>query len=270
VYVCLTHVILYTAGPINVWPLIRLQALNGIGLGSAVSIGASTVTDVFFQHERGKAMGVWTLLTNTGAFWACFLGGYIVTSKGWPWVYKTSAIINGATLFAMIVFLPETLYSRRNLDQHDPRLTSAKKFDFVDRYIKVYRRHGKLDLMSALRPIRMAMYPNVFIPAFFMGLGNALGPVAFTVIIPTYFREVYGFSLRASSNVNFALIIGAMAGEVFAGAWSDYLLTRRARSHGGKRIPELRIAALWPTAVMFPVSSCRPLSSFFTIANVYM
>ena len=235
-----------------------LRAFNGFGLGSAVSIGASTITDVFFQHERGKAVGVWTLLTNTGAFWGTFLGGYIVALQDWTWNFKACAIIDGTILLGMIFLLPETLYPRNTIIARE-----NTKFDYWDRFVVVRRRHdGKLTLLTILRPLRMCLYPSVFFPAFCVGLVNTFTAVGMSLIFPTVYENIFGFSLKAASNVNFALIIGALLGELFAGAWSDWVLTIMAKRHGNERIPELRLKAIYPGLIITPVKKYLLLRHF--------
>lgn len=47
--------------------LMFARAMNGFGPSAAFGLGAGTVVDVFFTHERGKAMGLFTLMYTNGA-----------------------------------------------------------------------------------------------------------------------------------------------------------------------------------------------------------
>lgn len=47
--------------------LVVARAFNGFGPSAALGLGAGTVVDVFYGHQRGKAMGVFTLMLTNGA-----------------------------------------------------------------------------------------------------------------------------------------------------------------------------------------------------------
>lgn len=47
--------------------LIAARAINGFGPSAALGLGAGTVVDLFFEHQRGKAMGFFTLMLTNGA-----------------------------------------------------------------------------------------------------------------------------------------------------------------------------------------------------------
>lgn len=71
-------------------------------------------------------MGVWTLLTNTGAFWESFIGCYVVADGGWTWAFKAAAILNGITFLWMIFCMPETIYPRRGPPQQQGQQTLSQ------------------------------------------------------------------------------------------------------------------------------------------------
>lgn len=69
--------------------LIVARAFNGFGPSAALALGAGTVVDLFYEHQRGKAMGVFTLMLTNGAHLApivSYIAFYSVTTKvllGW-------------------------------------------------------------------------------------------------------------------------------------------------------------------------------------------
>ena len=149
----------------------------------------------------------------------------------------------------MIFTMPETLYPRKNLVHRD----SYPPVNWTDKMWVFRRRHaGKITFMSFLRPLRMALYPTIFLSALLAGTVHMFAAVGTTLIIPTYFPAVYGFNIAQSGNVALSLIIGAIIGEFFSGAWSDWIMTKKAARYGGERVPEYRIDALWPALILCP------------------
>ena len=47
--------------------LIVARIFNGLGPSAAQGLGAGTVVDIFYGHQRGRAMGVFTLMSTSGA-----------------------------------------------------------------------------------------------------------------------------------------------------------------------------------------------------------
>lgn len=55
------------AGYCTSWSgLLATRVFNGIGAGSNVAIGAATICDLYFLHERGLFMGVYTFFLTNG------------------------------------------------------------------------------------------------------------------------------------------------------------------------------------------------------------
>jgi len=75
--------------------LIVARAINGFGLSAAIALGAGTVTDLFFVHQRGKAMGVFTLMLTNGAHLAPIVGEYVARDLEWRWCIWIGAILDG-------------------------------------------------------------------------------------------------------------------------------------------------------------------------------
>lgn len=47
--------------------LIVARAFNGSGAATAAVLGAGTISDMCYMHQRGKAMGLYTLMLTNGA-----------------------------------------------------------------------------------------------------------------------------------------------------------------------------------------------------------
>jgi MFS family permease len=110
--------------------LVLARAFNGFGQSAAFGLGAGTVVDVFFMHERGKAMGIFTLMLTNGAHLAPIVsssristnksrlihtayqvGGYVARELGWRWCFWVGAILNG-------VFVERPLPLKLNTTPH--------------------------------------------------------------------------------------------------------------------------------------------------------
>ena len=89
------------------------RMLQGFGASGAVAVGAGSIADVFFLHERGLYTGAWIAMSQSGPFIAPMITGVVIQAKGWRWSLWLMAIVAGCIFVLMFFFLPETLYVHR-------------------------------------------------------------------------------------------------------------------------------------------------------------
>ncbi|RDW87510.1 hypothetical protein BP5796_03204 [Coleophoma crateriformis] len=72
-----------------------------------------SLSDMFFQHQRGTVIGVYVLSTSIGTYLGPLIGGYIADSNmGWRWVGWWSVIISCVTILVCLFTLEETSFHR--------------------------------------------------------------------------------------------------------------------------------------------------------------
>ncbi|OKL60056.1 hypothetical protein UA08_04733 [Talaromyces atroroseus] len=205
-----------------------------------LSIGPAAISDMFFLHEKGKRMGVNSILLVIGPYVGGVVGGAIAgSSLGWRWSVYLTAILFGAEFIAQFLFVPETIYER---DQPTP-------------YIKL---HGPLSVMrfriptiteswreTFLHPFVMFAYLSVLLPAFW-----------FSVAAMTEVGNTAGFVLNfgADSQYHFTTtqvglcylsgIIGAGLGEICGGPLCD-LMARSSIKQNKEWRPERLLHLSW-------------------------
>ena len=81
--------------------------------GSIPSIlGASTITDLFFLHERGRAYLAFSLSFLLGTVAGPTFGGFIVEHVDWPIEFWWTVGFQGLALILVFLFLEETGFDR--------------------------------------------------------------------------------------------------------------------------------------------------------------
>lgn len=77
------------AGNTNSWSSILVtRVFCGIGAGSTVAIGAATICDMYFMHQRGVHMGVYSWFLTNGPHLAPLLGGFIAQYLNWQFCFS--------------------------------------------------------------------------------------------------------------------------------------------------------------------------------------
>jgi MFS family permease len=56
----------FGTGLANTWEsLIVARCFSGVGVGAAMALGPAVVSDMFFLHEKGLKMGIWTVFLTS-------------------------------------------------------------------------------------------------------------------------------------------------------------------------------------------------------------
>lgn len=93
---------------------------QGLGVSPAATVGLAIINDLFFEHERGQKVGLWVLAIDLGLLFGPLIGGYMDLA-GTAWIQWLTAILLGVVLLAEVFFLPETLYPRKTMLEHNTR-----------------------------------------------------------------------------------------------------------------------------------------------------
>ncbi|KAJ3776410.1 MFS general substrate transporter [Lentinula raphanica] len=245
----------------NFGQLVGLRILNGIfPVGAA--LGVATANDLFCLHERGRALGVFTVLSTTGAHFAPIPGGLIGQYLGWQWIFKFAAITNSFCLIFTFFFLPETLYIRDQIQTavKDPNLHSSGVFRrYLGRMNLGKRYPGRqLRLSDFFWPyIKMIRYPSVVFPAIYYGTQYGLGSTLPAVTVSHIFAQEFNWdTLQIGLAYGTALLIGAFLGETAGGWVVDSLMNRARRKAALKDTTapsEIRLKAIWTGEIIVPI-----------------
>lgn len=106
----------------TIW-LARVQTTND-ALWNQLFVGASescaeataqlSLSDLFFEQQRGSVMGLYVLATSVGTYLGPLLAGFIADSCGWRWVGWFAVIISFCTLLVFGFGFEETTFDRKN------------------------------------------------------------------------------------------------------------------------------------------------------------
>ena len=229
--------------------LLALRSLNGIGAGAPGGLGSATVCDMFFQHERGLYMGIFTVSLISGGHIAPVIGGFIEKNLKWNWCFYVPSIIGGAFLVIIIFFLPETLYPRSPEALAMPQRTWRQNMLLQG---KVHP-NRKLRMVDFIRPLQMLKYPSVLFPGLYYSVSFGYSSILFILTAANLFGSYYHFKpYQTGLLLGLPLTIGSLLGELVSGGFSDWVRFKRARATESVGRPEDRLLALLPALILTP------------------
>jgi EmrB/QacA subfamily drug resistance transporter len=88
--------------------LIALRAVMGIGAALLMPGTLSTITSVFPEEERAKAVGIWAGFATAGGTLGILASGALLEEFYWGSVFLVTAALAAVTLVAIVVVVPAT------------------------------------------------------------------------------------------------------------------------------------------------------------------
>lgn len=220
----------------NLSLLVIGRVLQGISAAALVPGSLAMLSSVFHPDDRARAIGSWSGLASVSTALGPFLGGWLIDSVSWRWVFLINPVIAGAPIFIALRFVPET----RN-DAADP----------VDVVGGVLLSIGLAGIVYALIEGPSGGWPTVAVVA---GVVGAVALVAFAVFESRTRFPMVPLSLFASrqfsgANATTFVVWGAI-GAVF------FLLTLHLQNDLGYSALEAGAASL-PITIMMALFAAR-------------
>lgn len=78
----------------NYGSMAACRALVAFFISPAAAIGSAVVAETFFRKERGRYMGVWTIMVTLGVPISPFIFGFVAQRVSYRWIYWILAIVS--------------------------------------------------------------------------------------------------------------------------------------------------------------------------------
>lgn len=257
-------------------PFIVGRAFLGAFEAPIESIVPSTITDIFFLHDRGEKVSFYGLSVLGGNELGPMLSAFIIQSLGMNWAFWIVATWILGNLVTMIFFMPETKYtgsrpkimivdSEQSLDE---RPITSEKVEELDRnekvvavsedsqesqqtikkrsYIQELKPWGTNDpsvslWKTFLRPFVLLAFPTVLWSCLIYGFALAWNVVLGASIAQLFAPPPYNFDSAAQGLIFLAPLIGSLFGTYLCGPMADMIATFYTKRNNGIREPEMRL-----------------------------
>ncbi|OQE42189.1 hypothetical protein PENCOP_c004G08268 [Penicillium coprophilum] len=210
------------------------RALVAFFISPASAIGSAVVMETTFKKDRGRYMGVWTLMVTLGVPIGPFIFGFVAYRAGYQWIFWTLAMINGGQFILYLFFGPETRYLDSGIDSKE----STRKIEYMS-----LRRidPAPFSWFEFVRPLTMARHPSILIPACAYAMVFLFASVLTTVEVPQLLQEKFELNSEQLGMQFLGVIIGSVIGEQMGGVLSDFWMSRRSQRINRKAEPEFRL-----------------------------
>ncbi|KIW94671.1 uncharacterized protein Z519_04648 [Cladophialophora bantiana CBS 173.52] len=242
------------------------RAFLGVFEAPMESIVPSTVTDMFFLHDRGAKVSYYGLSVLGGNELGPMLSALIIQSLGMAWAFYIVAIFIFANSVTQFFFMPETMYlgPRPSLELHEDKpdekgrasahieITDAdgaqvpKKTFLQELSFWGINDHSVSLWQAFARPFVLLAYPTVVWSCCCYGMALSWNVILATTNGQLFSPPPYSFNAAAQGLVFGAPLIGSLVGTYLCGPVADSIANYFTRRNHGIREPEMRL----PTCII--------------------
>ncbi|EON67977.1 hypothetical protein W97_07123 [Coniosporium apollinis CBS 100218] len=245
--------------------LLAARFFMGFSNGPADTIAPDIIGEIYFVHQRGRAMAIYTVCLACGPLLGGIAGGYIVGGLGIAWIHWVNVILAAITLILCFLFQPETLFDRTatmgiagnssidHSSETKPKVTELEEVAFTTDYrpytfarsLKMNTYRGGV-LQKFIAPFLTLRLPGVWLIMFWYA-GLVGGVVTISAIGPTIVASPPYLWGHDAGLINVGALIGALVGLVFTYITVDRSIKQQAKheSHGLGE-PETRLKTALP------------------------
>lgn len=249
--------------------MLAARAVQGLGFAAADTIAPDVLGEVFFLHERGRVVAIYTGFLAGGSFVAGVSGGYIAGNLGYKYIFWISTAIMGFTLLCEIFLVPETLFDREMHLARDATVQIASDGHAKETsHVETQDERSRKDTFGYVQSLKVggiyrgdvvrqftAPWYSLLFPGTWMVMlqyGGLLGGIVTMVTVGPILLTLPPYLW--GKNVGL-LNLGGVAGNVVA-ALTTYILADRLtkwtarRKSTGLAEPETRLIAMFPALVI--------------------
>ncbi|KAF2019827.1 major facilitator superfamily transporter [Aaosphaeria arxii CBS 175.79] len=226
--------------------------LQGLTAGPRVVVSAVIIRDIFFEHQRGFAVGVWVMSMDLGGVIAGVISGFTALANQY-WAGYHVVIAFAIPLCYEMFFMRETLYPRQLIldreqaqqDISDIKRTTDIRFWHITKIPGVNHPPAYQNIIHFFKLLEhprllCAILPFVFLLYWWIMSLLTMVPAAYAT-----------YSVQAQGLMFLGLAIGLIGAELLiSGRLSDVIVSRLALRNNGVRTPEMRLYLGYPAIVL--------------------
>ncbi|KAH7147173.1 major facilitator superfamily domain-containing protein [Dactylonectria estremocensis] len=254
-------------------PFIVGRACLGLFEAPIESIVPTTITDMFFLHDRGEKVSAYGLAVLGGNELGPLFSALIIQHLDMAWAFYIVTMFIGLNAITMFFFMPETKYRGQRpgnaLNEDTIQQNGEKSFAQIIEDTRIAHSAGveaasvatpKHSCLSKLRPWQkvdphvslrkvflrpfvLVSYPTVLWTCLIYGISLSWNVIIGSTVAQL-FAEPYGFDSQAQGLVFLSPFVGSLVGSWLCGSVSDSIASYFTLKNSGIREPEMRLPTL--------------------------
>ncbi|PKS08652.1 hypothetical protein jhhlp_005041 [Lomentospora prolificans] len=249
--------------------LMAARVIHAFGSGVCEALPVQLVNDIYFLHERGTRLGVYTVCLCLGSTGPLYAGYMLAGGHSWRLFFYVEFAFGMALLIFAFFVVEETTYHRptptavsagSSVTGDKPEVTATENVTAIPprkTFLQTLKFWGTWEKDSPffLMMIRSFSYfaiPHVLWVVTTYGIYIGLGALTFNMTFPLKITAPpYNWSQLNSGLITISTIIGYGLAVPFTSS-SDRLAARLTRKNDGIREAEMRLGVMLPAMLLAP------------------
>jgi len=206
-------------------------------------------------HERTRKINIWSYSFLAGPYIGAFVSGLIITKLSWRQDFGILSAMYGFSFILIMLLGDETLYDEENdadkINKQPERALISQQALLVTG-ITGAKEKGRPSVFTVLKhTISIGLRPQVLVISMTFYMFMLMWTVGLATTIPLLvLPPPYLFSETATALLYLAPTIGGLVGEIWGHFFNDHLCNSYLKKHNNEWLPEQRLWAIYPAAVI--------------------
>ncbi|KAF2825769.1 MFS general substrate transporter [Ophiobolus disseminans] len=241
-----------------------MRVIQGMASAPLETLVTSTVSDMYFVHQRGTRISVWGCMLASGVLLGQTIAGAIIEKISFEATFGISALIFIPILFGIYFFVVETTYNSARPSDAVKQVPGEKDMSFLDinesketyrQQLRLFR--GRLNQESfwknAWKPVPLIAYPAVLFSTVVYGSYFTWLLTISVLSVSVFTAPPYALGPAQVGLTNLPLLAVALIGSPLSGWSADAIAKFMARRNGGVFEPEFRLVLMIPATIFATV-----------------
>jgi multidrug resistance protein len=157
--------------------LIAARLLAGFGASAIYALAGGVMGDIWRPEQRGRSLGLYSLIPLLGAAVGPIIGGYIAQYSTWRWMFWSTSILQAIMIVSSLPLFHETHAPTilRHTARELRRTTGNSQYATEAEVLHKHRSFSWILVRSLTRPVRLLLFHpmvqiNALLSAFEYGL----------------------------------------------------------------------------------------------------
>ncbi|KAL3454187.1 major facilitator superfamily domain-containing protein [Aspergillus insuetus] len=231
------------------------------------AIVPSTVTDIFYLHERGEKISIYGLSVLGGNEFGPLVSAYIIQALSMRWAFFIVAMFIGVNVVTIFFFMPETKFTgprpvirprvdspaacdepnQKSSSEHRETIEDAPVVELAETEVSSVRKKTFIQELTCCSVVDhdLSIRHVAQLERHLRRRGSAV--IRTTVQLTTYLiARPYNFSSGSQGLIFISPLVGSLVGTYLCGPIADQVATYFTIRNNGIREPEMRL----PTCII--------------------
>ncbi|KAL1606188.1 hypothetical protein SLS60_003589 [Paraconiothyrium brasiliense] len=242
-------------GSVHSFPqLAAMRIIQGMASAPLETLVTSTVSDLFFVHQRGTRLSIWGMMLASGVLLGQTISGAIIQNLSFESTFGISAIMYVPIMVGLYFVVVETTYngprnggSKVQIEEKGSffEIDTSEKETYRDK-LRLFR--GRLSPESFWRgvwkPVPLIAYPAVLFSTVVYGTYFTFLLTISVLAVTALSMPPYNLNPAQIGLTNVPLLVVGFIGSPLSGWMADWAAKFMARRNNGVFEPEFRLVLM--------------------------